>query len=242
MRVKDIFSQAILPNQEVEILLAHVLKKDRTFLRAFPETELTDEQQSRLDSLVKRREKGEPLAYILGYQEFYGRKFLVNKDVLIPRADTEILVQDVLEFTKGKKLAVVDVGCGSGCIAITLKLENPLLSVIATEISQPALAVAKKNAALHGTLEKIQFLHCSLIDKVDTKLDVIVANLPYITTKTWENLPTEIRDWEPKVALESGNTKTILYKDLFEKSREKLNPGGAIFYEIDGKVFEKKFD
>jgi len=222
---------------EKEILLADLLKKDRSFLHSHPEFTLSESQTEEFKSRLERREQNEPVAYILGYQEFYGRRFLVNKDVLIPRADTEMLVQEVLAFTKNKNLTIVDVGTGAGCIAITLTAENPKLKIVATEISRPALAVAKKNAALHSVTKAVQFLHGSLLEPLTGPVDVIVANLPYITTRSLHRLPEEIRDWEPHVALHSGgNSKWGFYEVLFAQSKEKLKPGGKIFYEIDGKV------
>jgi release factor glutamine methyltransferase len=238
MTISESLKQATIPLVEKEILLADLLQKDRSFLFAHPEFELSKKQTREFLSRLQRRENNEPIAYILGYQEFWGRKFFVNKDVLIPRADTEMLVQEVLEFTGNKHLTVVDVGTGSGCIAITLACESPNLKIIATELSQEALVVAKKNALLHQVTNRITFIHSSLLAGIEKKLDVIVANLPYITTRNLRRLPEEIRDWEPQVALHSrGNSKRNLYEKMFAQTSGKLNPGGRVFYEVDGRIY-----
>ncbi len=237
--IQDALKQTNVPLVEKEILLSNILKKDRSFLNSHGEFELNPDQSQNFLERVERRQKNEPIAYILGYQEFWGRKFLVNKHVLIPRADTEILVQDVLDYARDKKLTVVDVGTGSGCIALTLALEAPNLKVIATDVSSEALEVAKKNARFLR-VENVEFIHCSMLEGINTKLDVIVANLPYIPTRNMRKLPAEIQDWEPYVALHSkGSSKNKLYQILFEQSKDKLNQGGRIFYEIDGRVFTK---
>lgn len=236
MTISEILKHTNLPLVEKEILLADLLQKDRHFLNSHAETQLTSPQEKEYLDRLRRRENHEPIAYISGYQEFYGRKFLVNKDVLIPRVYTERLVRDILGFAKGRKLTVVDVGTGSGCIALTLKLENPDLDVVATEVSGEALDVARKNAARFQIEDQVQFLHCSLLEGLAGKVDIIAANLPWLSTSIVATLPKEIKDWEPRVALHSGETKTTLYEQLFDQAKDKLNPGGVIFYEIDGRV------
>lgn len=236
MTISEILKHTNLPLVEKEILLADLLQKDRHFLNSHPETQLTSLQEKEYLDRLRRRENHEPVAYISGHQEFYGRKFLVNKDVLIPRVYTERLVRDILAFAQGRKLTVVDVGTGSGCIALTLKLENPNLDVVATEVSGEALDVARKNAARFQIEDQVQFIHCSLLEGLAGKVDIIAANLPWLSTSIVATLPKEIKDWEPRVALHSGESKTTLYEQLFDQAKDKLNPGGVIFYEIDGRV------
>jgi release factor glutamine methyltransferase len=224
-----------------EIVLCYLLKKDRSFLTAFSEKEIPENIFKRYRSLVQRLTFDEPLAYVLGFKEFCGLNFYLNKDVLIPRAETEDLVSSVLEFTKGKKLTVVDVGTGSGCIAISLKKSQNQLTVIATDIDERALKVAKKNARLHGLSDQIQFIKSDLLKNVRAKPDIIVANLPYITTKKWKKLSKNIKEFEPKIALDSGKSTLSIYKKLFLQASKILSRKAVIFYEVNGKLFEKVF-
>lgn len=234
MNIANTIRNTPIPPIEIEILLAEVLNNDRSFLNSFPETTLTKKQEEKINNFVNRRLKNEPLPYILGYKEFYGRNFLVNKNVLIPRPETENLVEKVLKFSQGKRLSVADIGTGSGCIAVTLKLENPNLEITAIDLSEKALSVAKKNAALHDT--KIRFLKSDLLDVINQSFDVIVANLPYIPTNNWKNLPEEIKNYEPRLALDSGNNSKTFYEKLFTQTKGKLNSNGLVVYELDGNI------
>lgn len=230
-----------LPKIETEILLGTVLGKDRSFLNAFPETKLTEKEGKRFFDFVARRQNSEPLPYILGFKEFYGRPFAVNQNVLIPRPETEDLVEKVLEFSRDKKLTVVDVGTGSGAIGLTLKLQQPTLKVLATDISETALTIARKNSSLHKIFGQIKFMKTDLIADVQEQIDIIVCNLPYIPTTSWEKLPAEIRRFEPRLALDSGASKETLYQKLFFQAKDKLARSGKVFYELDGLTFEKSY-
>jgi len=178
---------------EIEILLSHILGKSKEFLYMNRENKLTIKQLSNLAKLIKRREKGEPIAYILGYKDFCGLRFKVNKDVLIPRPETEELVHKVLQVYKaGKPLRILDLGTGSGCIAISilkgLGLRAKGIGVVASDISAKALAIAKQNAKknIHTRLyecEEINFIKSDLFKNITGKFDVIVANLPYVPLK-----------------------------------------------------------
>lgn len=214
------------------------LKLTEVFFKAFSENELKPSELSQFEKFVSRRKKSEPIPYILGYKEFYGRKFLVNKNVLIPRPETENLVSQVLNFARNKKLVVVDIGTGSGCIGITLALENPKLDVTISDIDDKALEVARKNAKLFGVDKKIKIIRSNLLEKIKPGVDIVVANLPYIPQENWEKLPKEIKEFEPRIALDSGESKTKLYDKLFSQKEGKLNKNGKIFFEIDGDVFE----
>ncbi|HSX58031.1 MAG TPA: peptide chain release factor N(5)-glutamine methyltransferase [Candidatus Saccharimonadales bacterium] len=237
MKIAEILENS---TTEQQILLSFILKKDRSFLSAFPETNLTLQQLRSFKTLGNRLEKGEPLAYLLGYQEFYGRKFFVSKDVLIPRSDSEKLIDKVLKLTKNEKLTIVDVGTGSGCLGITLALEKPNLKIILTDIDPKALVVAKKNALLYHIEKRLKFVRSDLLESVNEPVDLIVANLPYIPTKNWEKLPTQIKDHEPKLALDSGERKTTFYERLFQQAKDKLAKPYRIVYEIDGDIFIKE--
>lgn len=236
MTIKDLLADKSLPKIELEILLANLLQVDRSYLSAFSEEKVSQPTYLVFLQMKKERQKSKPLAYILGYQAFYGRNFLVNQNVLIPRPETENLVQKVLNFSRNKDLTIVDLGTGSGCIAITLLLENPKIKVIAADISSQALAVAKKNAKLYQVDHRLRFVQGDLLARINFPIDVIVANLPYIPTKVWNNLPLEIKKFEPRIALDSGPTKKSLYDKVFSQCHGKIKTGGKMFYEIDGNI------
>lgn len=182
---------------------------------------------SRADQLLSRRESGEPLAYILGWREFFGRKFRVDPSVLIPRHETEILVERALLF-QGVR-SVLDVGTGSGCIGITLKLEKPEWNVVCSDLSSAAIQVARENAETLGA--DVEFRHSDLFDRfAGLKFDLIVSNPPYIGVE--ENLPAEVRDFEPHSALFADHHGLAIYERFAEQYRDFLNPGGTLILEI----------
>jgi len=225
-----------LPRLEAEILLSAILKKPREFLLAHGERKLTASQISNFKLKISRRLGGEPVAYLTGHKEFYGLDFYVNKNVLIPRPETELLVQEAAKLiTRNSKLVtLVDVGTGSGCIAITLaKLTKQKLMAI--DISKKALAVAKQNAKLHGVAKNIKFFKGDLLEPLlNSKFVirhssfVILANLPYLDSK-WKNLLKSSDSlglkFEPKVAIAGGADGLSLYRKLAKqiKSLKKLN-------------------
>ncbi|MEX0616906.1 MAG: peptide chain release factor N(5)-glutamine methyltransferase [Candidatus Woykebacteria bacterium] len=242
MTIKEALAANPIDKIEAEIVLSGLLRKDRSFLYAHPEFRLSKTRTSKLTSKLKRRERGEPLAYILGYKEFYGLKFYVDKRVLIPRQETEELIEKVFNWIKKKNLtapSICEVGTGSGCIAVTLAKLAPSAKIYAIDIDKHALEVAKKNAKLHGVSEKITFLQGDLLTPLSEKVDLIVANLPYIPTKKISSLQGELRDWEPRVALDGGTDGKELYLKLFKQAMNFLKPSGVIFYEVDGQVFKK---
>lgn len=236
--LKDFLDQTNLDQTEAEILLAHILGKDRSFLHAFPETKLKPKELKEARHYFQRREKGEPLPYILGFKEFYGRNFYVDQNVFIPRHDTEEMVELVLKFARGKKLLVAEVGTGSGAISITLAKEAPHLQIIAGDISPQALRIAQKNSRLRGIEGKINFFESDLLTNTQEEIDLVVANLPYIPTTNWEKLPSEIKDFEPRLALDSGKSAMTLYEKLFTQAKKKK--AKDIFYEVDGKITHQK--
>lgn len=242
MTIAKVFKNSSLPLVETEILLAAALNKDRSFIKSFPETILSRTEKYKTIKFIDRRLKHEPISYILGFKEFYGLKFLVNENVLIPRPETENLVEQILKFSANRNLTIIDVGTGSGCIAIALAVKNPRLTIIATDISQQALKVAKKNAKFHQVENQVKFIQSDLLAKVSQKVDIIAANLPYIPTRNWTNLPVEIKNYEPRLALDSGKSSTNLYHKLFQQSLKQLKPNGTIFYEIDGDIIQVSAD
>lgn len=213
---------------DAELILAHALHKERVFLHAHPDYELTESEQKKAEDYLKRRQNHEPVAYILGSKEFYGREFAVTPDTLIPRPETEAIIDLVKELSL-EKPKILDVGTGSGCIAITLKLELPESDVMAVDISEKALAVAEKNANnLHANLE---FKKSDLLKNVDEKFDIIVANLPYVD-KNWDWLSPEL-DFEPETALYSEDFGLKDIKNLILESNTKLAEQGKLILESD---------
>ena len=213
---------------DAELILAHALHKERVFLHAHPDYELTESEQRKAEEYLKRRQNHEPVAYILGSKEFYGREFVVTPDTLIPRPETEAIIDLVKELSL-EKPKILDVGTGSGCIAITLKLELPESDVMAVDISEKALVVAEKNADnLHANLE---FKKSDLLKNVDEKFDIIVANLPYVD-KNWDWLSPEL-DFEPETALYSEDFGLKDIKNLILESNTKLAEQGKLILESD---------
>jgi|SRR3989344_6982478 len=229
-------------NVEIELLLADVLKKPREFLFMHPEFILTSKHLNILSKYIKRRKQGEPIAYILGYKDFMGLRFKVNKDVLIPRPETEWLVEKIVQSEKLKvksgRIRILDLGTGSGCIIISLAklLSTKHLalstSFYASDISKKALAIAKANAKENGV--KIQFIHSDILQNIRISFDVIVANLPYVSRKDYRLLIKDLR-YEPKGALVDPVRDFDIYKRFFEQVPAHLNPGGVILLEIDPK-------
>lgn len=207
---------------DAEVLLSHALGKDRTFLHTHPENELTKRQLRIFRKFVSRRQRHEPVAYITGQKEFFGRNFLVGPSVLIPRPLTEHLV----ELALGEKArAYADVGTGSGCIAITLALETPA-KIIATDTSSRAMRMARKNARLHGVRERISFKKTSSLPQEEGM--VVVANLPYVPQEDYQGLAPEITLWEPRRALVAPEQGLYFYRLLLEQS----GPKTVLFLEI----------
>lgn len=213
---------------EAQVLAAHVLNVDRSWVLAHPDESFNDLAG---ESLLQRREAQEPLAYILGYREFYGRRFLVNSSVLIPRHETETVVEAALNHLP-QKGSLLDVGTGSGCIAITVALERPDCGVSAVDISKDALEVARLNAERLGAV--VNFLESDLFGSVATTFDVIVSNPPYIGFE--EPLESQVVDFEPHSALFASNQGMAIYERIAREAKKHLNTGGFVILELgDGR-------
>ena len=235
-----------------ELLLMHVLGRDRGYLYANPEVDLPTEAADRYARLIAERATGKPTQYITGHQEFWGLDFEVTPDVLIPRPETEHVVEAVLDLARGAAilpgfqgagvLRLVDVGTGSGCIALALASELPQASVFATEISRPALAVAARNAARLGMANRVHFLEDDLLAQfLDGRsgdapgrggMDFVVSNPPYVARDQLDLVQREVREFEPRIAwggLERGDE---VYRRLFPQALAVLKPGGFLVVEI----------
>ena len=236
-----------------ELLLLHVANRDRTWLYAHPEEIFSAETTAQYFALIRRRAHGEPTQHLTGKQEFWGLEFEVTPDVLIPRPETEHLIEVALDSLAlrelragrpprltGNGITLVDVGTGSGCIAIALAKELPDATVYATDISPAALSVARRNASRLGVLERIQFLESDLLEGFSSLatrysplfFDLIVCNPPYIGRRDAESLPREVRDHEPPAALFAGKERYELYGELVTQSHEFLKPGGLLVLEL----------
>jgi len=231
-------SHSDTPGLDAQVLLARLLKKPRSWVMAHPEAPLTGKRVAALESLVARLEGGEPLPYVLGSWEFFGLEFEITPDVLIPRPETELLVERALAWL-GKKRSgsreqrVVDVGTGSGCIAISLAVNVADLHVAATDVSPQALAVARRNAKKHRVADRVTFLEADLFPNPlsPDPFSLIVANLPYIPTPKLRGLPIFGR--EPTVALDGGADGLDLIRRLLAETPERLAPGGLLLMEIE---------
>lgn len=180
---------------------------------------------------VNRRSVHEPLQYITGVQNFYGLDFYVDSRVLIPRLDTEIVVESILKREKGADISVLDMCAGSGCIGITLAKKNPGWKVTGSDISEDALSVCAINKGNLGT-SNVSFVHSNLFEQIDGKYDVIVSNPPYIESQVVKGLMSEVKDYEPGLALDGGEDGLDFYRAIVSDARDHLNSGGRLYFEI----------
>ena len=220
---------ASLDAQEV---MARVMKRPRSWVLAHPEARLTAKPAAALETLVNRLEDGEPLPYVLGRQDFFGLGFEVTPDVLIPRPETELLVERAMVWLKAHPgfRQAADLGTGSGCIGIALAVNIPDLQIMASDISPEALKIAQRNAVMNGVGQRMDFICCDLFPP-ETEFDLIVANLPYIPTKTMQKLPIYGR--EPTMALDGGPDGLQLIRGLLNAAPDRLAPGGLLLLEIE---------
>lgn len=218
------------PRLTAEILLCHAIRRERSWLYGHPEEELSEIQWIHYGRYLHERIQGKPAQYITGRQEFYGRMFRVTPAVLIPRPETEHVVEAVLRLG-GRAQRIVDIGCGSGAIAVTLALERPAASVWATDISGPALKVAADNAARLGA--RVTFIQCDLCTALrSASVDVIVSNPPYVSVEERASLQREVRDYEPEVALYAGRSGMEFYERLVAEAGRVLQSGGWLVMEL----------
>jgi release factor glutamine methyltransferase len=214
-------------------LLAHVIQKDRTFLISHAEDKLELHTVNEFRDVVERRAAGEPLQYITGHQDFYGRSFRVTPDVLIPRPETELLVEAALGLMNGSRFC--DVGTGSGCIAVTLLCEHPDSRAVGLDVSPTALAIAGENAGAHGVDQRIEFLVSDCFDALaenTPSFDLIVSNPPYVAAGVVAGLQREVKDHEPMVALTPGSDGLSIIRRLITEAPQFLQKDGHLLLEI----------
>jgi release factor glutamine methyltransferase len=222
------------PRLDAELLLSQVLGASRATILAWPERQLTPKELTAYRNLVARRAAREPLAYILGQREFFGLDFMVDSRVLVPRPETELVVEHALHGAR--ELAtpphIADVGAGSGAIAVTLAVHLPGATIYALDGSAGALEVASANAHRHRVDDQVSCLQGDLLEPLRGPVDLITANLPYVTTAEWEDLPPEIRMHEPRSALDGGPDGLAFIRRLLSTAGPYLRPNGAILLEI----------
>ncbi len=240
MTLKQVLGQArqiFMANQvedavlESEILLRHTLDMDRAELYSGLDCEIGDDRKGVFWSLVQRRLSGEPTAYITGQREFYGLDFYIDSRVLIPRPETELLVEKALELARTRIMATVaDIGTGCGAIAISLARHLPRLKIYASDVSADALEVARLNCRKHEVVRSVRLLHGDMLEPLPEPVDLIVANLPYVTGG--EISRSALADFEPLMALDGGADGLDKIRRLCEKAADKLGQGGGMLLEV----------
>jgi release factor glutamine methyltransferase len=235
---KKLEHKADTPLLDAQVILCHVLRVDRLYLIVNKERVLTNEEICKYNGMIEKRLYGVPVQYIIGRQEFMGLDFYVEEGVLIPRPDTEILIEKVLDsIDKESICSIVDIGTGSGAITITLAKYIRNSHVYSIDISKKALDIARRNAEEHDMLPKISFLNGSLFDPlsnmgIEGRIDVLVSNPPYIPTDDIENLQIEVSKFEPRIALDGGKDGLDFYKEIINRAPKYLRQGGFMALEV----------
>jgi release factor glutamine methyltransferase len=232
-----------------ELLLMFTLDCDRAYLHAHPERELTPEEFRRYEDALAKRSSGVPPQYITGHQEFWGLDFIVTPAVLIPRPETEHLIETVLAHVERARVGrtllsanshhIVDVGTGSGCIAIALAKELPNAEIHAADVSPAALEIARTNATRHNLENRIQFHESDLLSKLETRnFDFVISNPPYVGLSEEDQVQLEVRKFEPRNAVFAGPTGLEIIQRLIPQAHDALKPGGWLIMEISGTIVE----
>ena len=232
LKLKNIYTS----NLDTELLLSKAVRLTREKILINLESEINKKQLNLFKKFVLRRKKNEPIAYILKSKEFWRYKFKVNNEVLIPRPETEIIVDEILKLTNlNSSKSILDVGTGSGCILISIIKERPKCRGTAIDISKNALKVAISNAKMHQTLNKIKFINIDIDKYNHNKYDLIVSNPPYINNISLKRLEDNVRLYEPHVALKAGYSGLSEIKKLILKSKTLLKKNGNLIFEIGNK-------
>ena len=225
-------SNIISHQLDSEILLSKVLNKTRENLLINLEQNIDRKNVKKFEKLIRRRSLNEPIAYILKKKEFWSRNFEINNNTLIPRPETELMVEKLVYIYKQKKINILDIGTGSGCILISLLSELKQSNCVGIDISKKALKIAIKNSKKNNQKNNIKFLNRSLSNFYHKKFDLIVSNPPYIRTRDIKNLDNSIKYYEPKIALDGGNDGLDVIKKVIYKSKEILKVNGLLALEI----------
>ncbi len=218
------------PYTESKNILSFLLKKDTSYLFAHSDQELSPEILNKYFDIINKRKEGYPLQYIYGYTEFFGRNFIVNRNVLIPRQDTEVSIENIIKVIRiENKKSFLDIGTGSGAVSITINLETNIKTV-ACDISKDALKVAKENAA--KLKADVYFIQSDLFENINDKFDIIYSNPPYIESGVIDTLQAEVKEHEPILALDGGEDGLFFYRKIIENAPTFLNANGFLIFEI----------
>jgi len=237
---KKLSQQSIHSHQlDAEILLATVLKKRREEILVNLDQKIKDEKIIEFNSLIQRRSLKEPIAYIVKEKEFWSKNFLVNKNTLIPRPETELLVEKIINIYRNKKISILDIGTGSGCILISLLSELTDSWGVGIDVSKKALIIAKKNSVKHLVNKRIKFYNKSINQFLSQKFDVIVSNPPYIEQQNIKNLQDDVKKYEPIIALDGGNDGLDVIKKVIYKAKYILKINGMLAIEIGNEQYLK---
>ena len=224
---------------DTEILLSKILNKSREDILTNLDQKINTKHILAFKECLKRRSNNEPIAYILGEKEFWSKKFYLNRNTLIPRPETELLVDKILKIYKEKKISILDIGTGSGCIIISLLSSLKNSNGIGVDISKNAILIAKKNALKYKLTNRVKFFNNSFNNLFSKKFDLIVSNPPYIDSKDIKNLSDDIKRYEPRIALDGGNDGLDLIKKVIYKSKNILKINGMLALEIGNEQIKK---
>ena len=245
MKIKDIINYGVAmikntesPSLETQMMIAKVIEKDRLYIMLNLEEDIDESKVEIIKTMIDKRKDSYPLQYILGEREFWGMDFKVSEGVLIPRQDTEILVEETLKKLKDNKhksnLKGFEIGVGSGIISITLLKEIETLTMIGVDINDKAIELTKANALKHEVSDRLCILNSNLFEKInkENQFDFIISNPPYIETKVIDSLQEDIKQHEPKLALDGGEDGLDFYRAIIEQSKSYISPEGFIAFEI----------
>jgi len=235
LKLQNIISHKL----DSEILLAKVLKNSREKIITNSKKEVNLQEISEFTKLIRRRSSKEPIAYILKEKEFWSKNFYVNKSTLIPRPETELMVDKLVKIFKKKRISILDIGTGSGCILISLLSELNNSIGLGVDISNKAIKIAKKNAIKHRIIKRTKFLRASFSCIFNQKFDLVVSNPPYIKRNDLKNLECDIKYYEPKIALDGGNDGLDVIKKVIYKTKHILKIKGMLALEIGNEQYKK---
>ena len=257
MKIKDIINYGVAmikntesPSLETQMMIAKVIEKDRLYIMLNLEEDIDESKVEIIKIMIDKRKSSYPLQYILGEREFWGMDFKVSEGVLIPRQDTEILIEETLKKLKDNKhksnLKGFEIGVGSGIISITLLKEIETLTMIGVDINDKAIELTKANALKHEVSDRLCILNSNLFEKInkENQFDFIISNPPYIETKVIDSLQEDIKQHEPKLALDGGEDGLDFYRAIIEQSKSYISPEGFIAFEIgynQGEAVKKIF-
>ena len=233
---KELFTLTLDAHIETLAIIEHITKLTKIQIYTNPDTQISDEDTQTAKKILHRRKNREPLPYILNYWDFYGFKFFLNHNVLIPRPETEILVDRALFWLNSRQQApqvIADIGTGSGCISIAIGMHYENSNIIAIDISKKALEAAYRNVTKYKLKKRIHLVHGDLLNSIIKKFDLIIANLPYIPKKDYSNLQDEIIKFEPHQALIGGEKGTEIIENLILQSKSLLKEDGCFIIEIN---------